>query len=34
MAELVRAGHDPADLAREFEPSDQAIRNSVATGQL
>jgi transposase len=24
--ELVRAGRDPADLAREFEPSSQAIR--------
>jgi transposase len=30
MVELVRAGHDPADLAREFEPSAQAIRNWVA----
>ena len=27
MVELVRAGRDPADLAREFEPSAQAIRN-------
>jgi transposase len=27
---LVRAGRDPADLAREFEPSAQAIRNWVA----
>ena len=27
MVELVRAGRDPADLAREFEPSSQAIRN-------
>ena len=25
MVELVRAGRDPADLAREFEPSSQAI---------
>jgi len=25
MVELVRAGRDPADLAREFEPSAQAI---------
>ena len=30
MVELVRAGRDPADLAREFEPSAQAIRNRVA----
>ena len=30
MIELVRAGRDPADLAREFEPSSQAIRNWVA----
>jgi hypothetical protein len=29
MAELVRAGRNPADLAREFEPSAQAIRNWV-----
>src|SRR5919199_1235599 len=29
MIELVRAGRDPADLAREFEPSAQAIRNWV-----
>lgn len=28
--ELVLAGRDPADLAREFEPSAQAIRNWVA----
>ena len=28
--ELVRAGRDPTDLAREFEPSSQAIRNWVA----
>lgn len=27
---LVRAGRDPTDLAREFEPSAQAIRNWVA----
>ncbi len=26
MVELVRAGRDPTDLAREFEPSAQAIR--------
>ena len=30
MIELVRAERDPADLAREFEPSAQAIRNWVA----
>jgi len=30
MVELVRSGRDPADLAREFEPSSQAIRNWVA----
>ena len=30
MVELVRAGRDPASLAREFEPSAQAIRNWVA----
>ena len=30
MIELVRAGRDPTDLAREFEPSSQAIRNWVA----
>ena len=30
IIELVRAGRDPADLAREFEPSAQAIRNWVA----
>ena len=29
MVELVRAGRDPADLARKFEPSAQAIRNWV-----
>jgi transposase len=27
MVELVRAGRNPEDLAREFEPSAQAIRN-------
>ena len=27
IVELARAGRDPADLAREFEPSAQAIRN-------
>src|ERR1700712_1731053 len=30
MIELVRAGRDPEDLAREFEPSSQSIRNWVA----
>jgi transposase-like protein len=30
MVELVRAGRDPADLARAFEPSAQAIRHWVA----
>ena len=30
IVELVRAGRDPADLAREFGPSAQAIRNWVA----
>lgn len=30
MVELVRAGRDPTDLAREFEPCAQAIRNWVA----
>lgn len=30
MIDLVRAGRDPADLSREFEPSSQAIRNWVA----
>lgn len=30
MVELVRSGRDPTDLAREFEPSAQAIRNWVA----
>lgn len=29
MVDLVRAGRDPAELAREFEPSAQAIRNWV-----
>ena len=29
MIELVRAGRDPTDLSREFEPSAQAIRNWV-----
>ena len=30
MVELVRAGRSAAELAREFEPSAQAIRNWVA----
>ena len=30
MVELVHSGRDPTDLAREFEPSAQAIRNWVA----
>ena len=30
MVDLVRAGRDPIDLAREFEPSRQAIQNWVA----
>ena len=34
MIELVRAGRDPADLAREFEPSAQAIRNWVMRADL
>ncbi len=30
MVELVRAGRSPEELAREFEPSAQAIRNWVS----
>ncbi len=30
MVELVRAGRSPEELAKEFEPSAQAIRNWVA----
>ena len=30
VVDLVRSGRDPSDLAREFEPSAQAIRNWVA----
>ncbi len=30
MVDLVRAGRDPADFAREFEPSRQSIQNCVA----
>jgi transposase len=29
MVDLVRAGRDPEDLAREFEPTSQSIRNCV-----
>jgi len=29
LIELVRAGRSPAELAREYEPSDQCIRNWV-----
>jgi transposase len=29
MVDLVRAGRDPDDLAREFEPTGQSIRNWV-----
>lgn len=30
MVDLVRAGRDPDDLAREFEPTAQSIRNWMA----
>jgi len=30
MVELVRAGRSPEELAKEFEPSAQTIRNWVA----
>ena len=30
MVELVRAGRSPSQLAKEFEPSEQTIRNWVA----
>ena len=33
LVELVRAGRDPEDLAREFEPTSQSIRNWVAPGE-
>ena len=33
MIELVRAGRTPEELAREFEPSAQAIRNWVVQGE-
>ncbi|WP_414639891.1 transposase [Arenibaculum sp.] len=34
MVELVRAGRNPADLAREFDASSQTIRNWVAQAGL
>ena len=34
MVDLVRAGRDPADLAREFEPSAEAVRNWVMQADL
>jgi transposase len=34
MVELVRAGRKPEELAREFEPSGQAIRNWVRQSDL
>ena len=34
IVELARAGRDPTDLAREFEPSAQAIRNWVMQADL
>jgi transposase len=33
MVELVRSGRDPEDLAREFEPTAQSIRNWVAQAE-
>lgn len=33
MVELVRAGRDPEQLSREFEPTAQSIRNWVAQGE-
>ena len=30
MVDLVRSGRDPDDLAREYEPTAQSIRNWVA----
>jgi len=33
MIELVRAGRDPEQLAREFEPTAQSIRNWVAQAE-
>ncbi len=34
MVELVRSGRRPEDLAKEFEPSSQAIRNWVSQADL
>jgi transposase len=34
MIELVRAGRSPDELAREFEPTAQSIRNWVAQAEL
>ena len=34
LIELVRAGQTPAELARKFEPSEQAIRNWVRQADL
>ena len=34
MVELVRAGRTPEELAREFEPSAQAIRNWVKQSEI
>lgn len=34
MVELVRAGRTPGELAREFEPSSQSIRNWVRQADL
>ncbi len=34
MVELVRAGRSPGSLAREFEPSEQTIRNWVKQADL
>jgi transposase len=33
LVEMVRAGKSPAELAKEFEPSEQAIRNWVAQAE-
>jgi len=33
MVELVRAGRSPDDLAKEFEPTAQSIRNSAAQAE-
>src|SRR5688500_2726117 len=33
IVELVRAGRTPEDLAKEFEPSNQTIRNWVAAAE-